>query len=200
MWGSTQAKALLSLFFYLHTILLCDNLHWILISAKPWNLSCVITYKPPGCKCIFTIIAPTKNKKKALDNLPCDNKEKWHSWRHIITPRSLYIMQDLISLIGIVILLCYDSSRFKRNLISLHLKKNSMKILPEEKIDKVELGESHLNFHDFCLHKAAVTHYSWNLRARDPSLRLSHYISTLMLFLPNHDLNSCVNPEPQLKV
>ena len=39
------------------------------------------------------------------------------------------------------------------------------------------------------------------LRVNDPSLSLSHYISTIMLFLPNRrDLNSCVNPEPQLKV
>ena len=38
------------------------------------------------------------------------------------------------------------------------------------------------------------------LRANDPSLSLSHYISTLVLFLPSCDLNSCVNPEPQLKV
>ena len=29
----------------------------------------------------------------------------------------------------------------------------------------------------------------------------AHYISTLVLLLPNHrDLNSCVDPEPQLKV
>ena len=29
----------------------------------------------------------------------------------------------------------------------------------------------------------------------------AHYIFTLALFLPDHhDLNSCVNPEPQLKV
>ena len=29
----------------------------------------------------------------------------------------------------------------------------------------------------------------------------AHYISTLVLFLPDHrDLNSCANPEPQLKV
>ena len=34
----------------------------------------------------------------------------------------------------------------------------------------------------------------------DPSLSLSHYISTLVLLLPNRDLNSCANPEPQLKV
>ena len=29
----------------------------------------------------------------------------------------------------------------------------------------------------------------------------AHYISTLVLMLPNHcDLNSCAGPEPQLKV
>ena len=37
----------------------------------------------------------------------------------------------------------------------------------------------------------------WNFRVRDPSLSLSHYISTL---LPDCDLNSWVNPDPQLKV
>ena len=38
------------------------------------------------------------------------------------------------------------------------------------------------------------------LRVRDPSLNLSHYISTLVILLPDRDLNSCANPEPQLKV
>ena len=38
------------------------------------------------------------------------------------------------------------------------------------------------------------------LCAKDPNLSLSHYNSTLVLLLPNHDLNSYVNPEPQLRV
>ena len=43
-------------------------------------------------------------------------------------------------------------------------------------------------------------YFDYNLRAKDPSLSLSHYFSTFVLLLPNPDLNSCVNPEPQLKV
>ena len=40
----------------------------------------------------------------------------------------------------------------------------------------------------------------FKLHAKDPSLSLSHNISTLVLLLPNHYLNPCANPEPQLKV
>ena len=38
------------------------------------------------------------------------------------------------------------------------------------------------------------------LHVRNPSLSLSHYISTLVLLLLNRDSNSFANPEPQLKV
>ena len=38
--------------------------------------------------------------------------------------------------------------------------------------------------------------FLWSLRAKDPSLSLSHYIPTLVLFLPYCDLISCANPEP----
>ena len=48
------------------------------------------------------------------------------------------------------------------------------------------------------IHKKIAIEYI--LRAKDPSLSLIHYISTLALLLPDHDLNSCVNPEPQLKL
>ena len=41
---------------------------------------------------------------------------------------------------------------------------------------------------------------SMSLCAKDPILSLTHYISILVLLLPNRDLNSRVNPEPQLKV
>ena len=41
-----------------------------------------------------------------------------------------------------------------------------------------------------------------NTYVQMPQARVwAHYISTLVLFLPDHrDLNSCVNPETQLKV
>ena len=43
--------------------------------------------------------------------------------------------------------------------------------------------------------------YQFHLRENAPSSSLSHYISTLVWLLPNHcDLNSYVDPEPQLKV
>ena len=40
----------------------------------------------------------------------------------------------------------------------------------------------------------------FDLHAKDPSLSLSHYISSIVLLIPNQDLNFCVKPEPQLKV
>ena len=43
-------------------------------------------------------------------------------------------------------------------------------------------------------------HSDDNLRVKDPSLSLSHYISTLALLLSDHDLNFYVCPEPQLKL
>ena len=38
------------------------------------------------------------------------------------------------------------------------------------------------------------------LHVRDPSLSMSHYNSTIVILLPNRDVNSWANPEPQLKV
>ena len=40
-------------------------------------------------KCVLTIIAQTDNKKRALNKMPCDNKENGHSWHQIRIRSSL---------------------------------------------------------------------------------------------------------------